>query len=153
MLIKKTVYLGSALCICLLAGCQAPGGAYGGMPAASSPAGSGISSGYGVVQAIDLVPRESSGFDVGTVGGALVGGLLGNQVGGGRGNTAATIAGAAGGALVGREVGRNMRQDEQAYRITVRLDNGVLQSYMQLTQPAVRIGDRVRIVNNVVQSY
>lgn len=145
----------SGACLVMLGGCQAPGGAggYGGMPATGSTIGSNVTTGYGVVQAIDMVPRESSGVDVGTVGGALVGGLLGNQVGQGRGNTAATIAGAAGGALVGRQVERNMRQGEQVYRITVRQDNGVLQSYVQQAPPAVRIGDRVRIVNNMVQSY
>jgi outer membrane lipoprotein SlyB len=154
MRIRHYISLTSTVCLLALGACQSPGGfgSYGATPAAGN-VGSNVMSSYGIVQAIDLVPRESSGIDVGTVGGALVGGLLGNQVGQGRGNTAATIAGAAGGALLGREVGRNMRQNEQVYRITVRLDKGVLQSYVQETPPAVRIGDRVRIVNNIVQSY
>lgn len=146
--------------LAMIAGCQAPGG-YGAMPAGAGYGGYGavpaggnaVTNGVGVVQAIDTVPRESSGVDIGTVGGAVVGGLLGNQVGQGRGNTAATIAGAAGGALVGREVERNMRQGEQVYRITVRLDGGALQAYVQQTPPAVRIGDRVRIGNGMVQAY
>lgn len=155
MRIRLCVSLTSAVCLLALGGCQSPGGfgGYGAMPAAGSNVGSSVTNAYGIVQAIDTVPRESSGIDMGTVGGAVVGGLLGNQVGSGRGNTAATIAGAAGGAMVGREVGRNMRQGDQVYRITVRLDNGALQSYVQQTPPAVRIGDRVRIVNNIVQSY
>lgn len=156
MWIRQCLAVGTAASLALLAGCNTPGaygntgGTYGAMPAAASTT---VSNGFGVVQAIDTVPRDSSGIDVGTVGGAVVGGLLGNQVGQGRGNTAATIAGAAGGALVGREVERNMRQGEQVYRITVRLDNGALQGYVQQAPPAVRIGDRVRIVNNVVQAY
>jgi outer membrane lipoprotein SlyB len=143
-----------AISLCLLAACQTPSGpnSYSAMPSGLS-SGSNLASGYGVVQSIDMVAHETSPITAGTVGGALVGGLLGNQIGQGSGNTAATIAGAAGGALVGRQMEKNMQGGQQDYRVTVRMDNGVLQSYSQSVQPSMRIGDRVQIVNGVVQSY
>jgi outer membrane lipoprotein SlyB len=119
----------------------------------TSVAGAPASSGYGVVQSIELVDRQNAGIGLGTLAGAAVGGVLGNQVGKGRGNTAATVAGAAGGAVVGHQMEKNMRQDEQAYRVTVRTDNGSLQPFVYETHPNVQIGDRVRIAGNVLERY
>ena len=47
---------------------------------------SGVYSGYGVVQSIDLVRQDNagiggSGIGIGTIAGAVVGGIVGNQVG------------------------------------------------------------------------
>lgn len=127
-------------------------------PAGSTYPASGTSTnvvaGYGVVQGIDLMPRESAarGIGVGTVAGAVVGGLIGHQIGSGRGNTAATIAGAAGGALAGRAIeNNNAQQGGQVYRITLRMDNGTVQSLVQESQPSLRIGDRIRINNGVIE--
>ena len=105
---------------------------------------------YGVVQSIDLVKKEHSGIGVGAVAGAVVGGLIGHQIGSGRGNTAATIAGAAGGAYAGNEIEKR-RADDEVYRLQIRLDNGSIQSIDQQSNPSLRIGDRVRIVNGTVQ--
>lgn len=105
--------------------------------------------GYGVVQAIDVVPREQAGVGLGTVAGAVVGGVLGNQVGGGSGRTAATVAGVAGGALAGRAMERNARGGE-VYRVAVRMDNGAVQTLMQEVPPGVQIGERVRLDNGVI---
>lgn len=124
-----------------------PPGAYPGTIASGS--GSTVVSGYGVVQGIDLVSRENAGIGAGTVAGAVVGGVLGNQVGSGRGRTAATIAGAAGGALAGRQLEKGSQS--QVYRVTLRMDDGTVQSLIQESQPSLRIGDRVRIVNGVVE--
>ncbi|MBI1890082.1 MAG: glycine zipper 2TM domain-containing protein [Burkholderiales bacterium] len=108
-----------------------------------------VIAGYGVVQGIDLVPRESAGIGAGTIAGAVVGGVLGNQVGSGTGRTAATIAGAAGGAMAGHQIEKGAQS--QAYRITMRMDDGTVQSIVQESQPTLRIGDRIRIVNGVVE--
>lgn len=105
--------------------------------------------GYGVVQAIDVVPREQAGIGLGTVAGAVVGGVLGNQVGGGSGRTAATVAGVAGGALAGRAMERNARAGE-VYRVAVRMDNGAVQTLAQEVPPGVQIGERVRLENGVI---
>lgn len=107
--------------------------------------------GYGVIQAIDVIPREqSSGVGLGTVAGAVVGGVLGNQIGAGSGRTAATVAGAAGGAYVGNKMSQNSANAGQMYRLAVRMDNGSVQTFAQEAAPAVQVGDRVRLENGVV---
>lgn len=112
--------------------------------------------GYGVVQAIDVVPGQaaSGGVNpgVGTVAGAVVGGVLGNQVGSGSGRTAATVAGAAGGALAGRALTRNSSGGGtgDSYRVAVRMDNGSVQTLVQDVQPGVQVGERVRLENGVI---
>lgn len=111
---------------------------------------SSSATGYGVVQAIDLVPREQAGVGLGTVAGAVVGGVLGSQVGSGSGRTAATVAGVAGGALAGRALENKARTSGQVYRVAVRMDNGTVQTLVQEQPPGVQIGERVRLDNGVI---
>lgn len=106
--------------------------------------------GYGVVQAIDVVAKEQAGIGVGTVAGAVVGGVLGNQVGSGTGRKAATVAGAVGGGLIGRQMEQNTNAGDQVYRVAVRMDNGSVQTLMQEVPPGVQVGDRVRLDNGVI---
>jgi len=111
--------------------------------------------GYGVVQAIDVIPREqaqAAGIGIGTVAGAVVGGVLGNQVGSGTGRKAATVAGAAGGALIGHQMEqqRGATNASQVYRVAVRMDNGAVQTLAQEVAPGVQVGDRVRMENGVI---
>jgi outer membrane lipoprotein SlyB len=108
-----------------------------------------VRSGYGTVESIEVVDRNSPGI-VGAIGGAVVGGLLGNQIGSGSGNTAATIAGAAGGAIAGREVERRVRPGDDLFKIYVRMDDGTYQAVAQESSPILRPGDRVRVENGVV---
>jgi outer membrane lipoprotein SlyB len=103
----------------------------------------------GVVERIELVRRGDGGEVAGTIIGGIVGGVIGNQIGSGSGNTAATIAGAAGGAVVGHELGRRARDDE-AFRVTVRLDNGAFHTVMLDRVSDLRMGDRVRIEGNTI---
>lgn len=137
-------------CALALAACGTPGSS----PMAGSGSASTASSvsGTGVVQSIDVVPRQQAGVGLGTVAGAVVGGVLGNQVGGGRGQTAATVAGAAGGALVGNQMEQNSRASggDQVYRIAVRMDNGSVQTLVQDSAPQVAAGDRVRLQNGAI---
>lgn len=119
----------------------------------------GAYSGYGVVQAIELIPAANtgiggSGIGVGAIAGAVVGGVLGNQVGGGTGKTVATVAGAAGGAYVGNEIEKSRQQKTaDAYKVTVRMDSGAYQTVTQGDNTGLRVGDRVRIDNGFVQRY
>lgn len=107
--------------------------------------------GYGVVQAIDVIPREqAAGLGLGTVAGAVVGGVLGNQVGSGSGRKAATVAGAVGGGIVGHQMERNAANSGQVYRVAVRMDNGSMQTLAQEVPPGVQVGDRVRLDNGVI---
>lgn len=130
-------------------------------PAPGSVSSSSAYSGYGVVQAIELVPGTTantgiggSGIGVGAIAGAVVGGVLGHQVGGGTGQTVATVAGAAGGAYVGNEIEKSRQQKTaDAYRVTVRMDGGSYQTVTQSTNAGLRVGDRVRINNGTVQRY
>jgi outer membrane lipoprotein SlyB len=117
-----------------------------------------VYSGYGVVQAIELVQQEAAGVagtgvGAGTIAGAVVGGIVGSQVGEGQGKTAATVLGAAGGAYVGHEMEKRSQQQTQAYRFTIRMSNGAVQTMTQTTLADIRVGDRVMIENGVARRY
>ena len=111
-------------------------------------------SGFGVVQSIDMVQAQRTGvgnMGLGTIAGAVVGGALGNQVGSGSGRTAATVAGAVGGGVVGNRMEQNSRAaDPQQYRVSVRMDNGAIQTLVMNNAPGVQIGERVRVDNGVI---
>jgi len=131
-----------------LAGCGSmPGGTSDGTNTAMNNV-----SGRGVVQSIDVIQSQPSSNVLGTVAGAVVGGVVGHQIGGGTGNTVATVAGAAGGAVAGNEIQKNMSsgQVQHSYRITVRMDNGVMQTLVQSAPPTVRTGDHVRLDNGAI---
>jgi len=102
---------------------------------------------YGVVEALE-VTRDGRTTGVGAVLGGVAGGVIGHQFGSGRGNTAATIAGALGGALVGNEIEKTRPEDR--YRVVVRLDSGAELAFDDVGEGQLRIGDRVRVVNNRV---
>ena len=108
---------------------------------------------YGVVDAIESTRGGSNDNAVaGTIIGGVIGGVIGHQIGSGTGNTVATVAGAVGGAAVGHEIGQaNASQD--AYRLRIRLDNGI---YQTVTQPSIgnlRVGDSVRVENGRAYRY
>ncbi|MDQ8021443.1 MAG: glycine zipper 2TM domain-containing protein [Moraxellaceae bacterium] len=124
--------------------------------ACATPTGPAVaaSPGTGRVQSIEMVQEDSrNGIGLGTVAGAVIGGVLGNQIGEGSGNTAATIAGAAGGAYAGNRIENSRRQPSDAYKITVRMDDGGYQSVVQRSATGLSVGDRVRVGNNSVTEY
>ena len=104
---------------------------------------------YGVVEAIEWYrDGDNRPTGLGAVIGGVAGGILGHQIGSGSGNTAATIAGALGGAFVGNEMER--ANDRDTYRVVVRLDNGARLTVGEVGEGRLRVGDRVRIVENRV---
>jgi len=127
----------------------------------SQPAYSNSNSAYsgpGVVQSIELVRTNpgvgGTGVGVGAIAGAVVGGILGNQVGDGSGQTIATVAGVAGGAYAGHQLERQNQVNQaqgDAYRLSIRMDNGSNQTVMQNSSSDIRVGDRVQIDNGVVR--
>jgi outer membrane lipoprotein SlyB len=100
-------------------------------------------SGVGVVQSVERVQPGKGG----------IGGVVGNQIGAGRGNTVATVAGVAGGAYVGHEIDGRQAAAAEAYRITVRMENGENQVLTQSANMGFRVGDRVRLDNGKLERY
>jgi outer membrane lipoprotein SlyB len=103
----------------------------------------------GVVERIELFrDGESAPTGLGAILGGVAGGVIGHQIGGGVGNVAATILGAVGGAVVGNHIEHANARDR--YRITVRLDGGGQLEETEVGEGELRVGDRVRVVNNRV---
>lgn len=90
------------------------------------------------------VERER-GLGSGAVIGAVVGGVLGNQIGSGSGRDLATVGGAVAGGAIGNKV-QNDRNRQNAYEVTVRLDNGQRVSIVQAADYTFSAGQRVRLV-------
>jgi outer membrane lipoprotein SlyB len=111
------------------------------------PTTDNTSSGYGVVQSIELIKQGDSSLGVGTIAGGVVGGVLGSQVVSGTGQTAATIGGAAAGAYIGHQLEKGK---DDVYKFTIRMDSGTYQTLTQSTSTNFRVGDRVRIENGVL---
>ena len=105
----------------------------------------------GVVQSVREVVTKGEGSGIGAVGGAVVGGVLGHQVGGGRGKDIATVVGAVGGAVAGNEVEKRVKSGK-SYEITVRFEDGSSRVINEAVAPSWRAGDRVKVVNGVIQS-
>lgn len=131
-------------------------------PTSTYPSSSSTSSNYvsyGVVESIDLVRDNKgiggTGIGAGAVIGGVVGGVAGNQIGSGTGKTVATVAGAVGGAIVGNEIQKRTSGNtgEDIYHIRVRLDRGGYVTIAQRNIGDIRVGDQVRIENDVVYRY
>ena len=85
---------------------------------------SGMNISSATVQSIETVPR---GMDQGSA-----------DMQAGTSGTAGSTSGAAGNML---------------YRVTLRLDDGTTRTFMQNTQPACQIGERVSVQKGVMQRY
>jgi len=105
----------------------------------------------GTVESIREIEKPGQAGGVGAVAGGVLGGLLGNQVGNGRGRDVMTVVGAVGGAVAGHQVEKNVKK-ARTYEILVRFEDGTTQTIAQETAPAWRTGDKVRVVNNQLQS-
>lgn len=103
----------------------------------------------GTVESIRAVEVPGKGTGLGAVGGAVVGGILGNQVGHGRGRTAATVVGAGAGAYAGNEIEKNANKATR-YEVRVRMNDGTLRTYYENAQPALNIGQKVRVTDHGV---
>ena len=101
-------------------------------PLPADPARSARSVEYGTVRTVEVVE--------------------GRRVGSGDGRKAATVAGAIGGAVVGHQIekGRNAGDTVQ---YTVSMDNGGQRSFTYPTDQGVRVGQRVRIVDGLLQPW
>lgn len=104
----------------------------------------------GVVKSVNLVEKKGEGTGVGAVAGGVAGGLLGSMVGKGDGKTVATVAGVAGGAYAGHQVEKSVKSTKY-YDIAVKMDDGNVRHYQQNTNPGLEVGQRVKIVDGVIQ--
>jgi outer membrane lipoprotein SlyB len=101
---------------------------------------------YGRIVQIDPVQLEGDHqLGVGAIIGAAAGGLLGSFVGHGFGSDVATVAGVIGGGVAGNAVQNRYVDKRAGQHVTVRLPNGVAVAVTQPADPALRVGDRVRI--------
>lgn len=109
---------------------------------------------YGTIDSITVTrSAANTGVGTGAVVGGVVGGLLGSQVGSGSGRTAATAAGAVAGAMAGHEIQKNRQGERDMYQISVRMDNGDYRTLVQDSITDLRVGNRVRVVDNRVYRY
>ena len=146
----------------LLAGCASnspqqspyyPSGSQSSAPYGSPYGAQSDSATYGTIDAIQVTRAGPGSSGAGAVAGGLVGALLGNQIGSGGGRTAATVAGAVGGAVVGNNVEKNRAQAQDAYQISVRLDNGDYRTIVQDNVNDLRVGNRVRVLDGRAYRY
>lgn len=103
----------------------------------------------GSVEAVNVIQVKGDGSYLGLLGGGLAGAVLGSQVGGGNGRTAAQVLGALGGAYAGREIEKNVNKNTH-YEVVTRLESGGTQTITYTAPPAFKVGDRVRIENNLL---
>lgn len=142
----KTSALAAVLCsAALVAGC-AEMGAFGG-PRYGDTSGTVASQAErnGRIAAIETIKVDSEyKLGIGTAVGAVAGGLLGSQVGSGSGARAATVAGAAVGAAAGTVAESKLKQQD-AHRITVRMDTGGQVTVVQPVNVHFGVGSYVRV--------
>jgi outer membrane lipoprotein SlyB len=118
-------------------------------PAARTPVA--ICAECGVVQSVLEIDAKGEGSGLGAAGGAVVGGILGHQVGGGDGKKIMTVVGAVGGAVAGNEIEKRVKTTK-SYEITVRFDDGSSRVFTEANVPSWRNGDKVKVINGVIQS-
>ena len=117
--------------------------------AAAAPAAAPICATCGTVEAINVVEHQGDGSYIGMIVGGVAGAVLGSQVGRGDGTTIAQVLGAAGGAYAGNEVEKRMKTTKH-YEVVVRLEGGGSQMISYPSDPALKIGTRVRVDNGTL---
>jgi len=96
------------------------------------------------------VVEKGQASGLGAIAGGVLGVVVGHQVGHGDGKTAATLLGGAGGAFAGNEVEKNMKKTSH-YEIKVAMNDGSTRTVSVKSKPQFVVGERVRVVNGVLQ--
>lgn len=104
----------------------------------------------GTVLAVNRLQVSGDGTPVGTVAGGLLGAVLGSQFGKGDGRTAAGVAGAVAGGVIGHQIDKRRSTHEQ-FEVVVRMADGSQQTVNLDTDPKLRSGDAVRVVDGKLQ--
>ena len=105
----------------------------------------------GTIESVTEKTQKGEGTGIGAVAGGVAGAVLGSQVGKGGGKTAATVIGGVGGAVAGHQAERYIRKTTK-WEIIVRMEDGAAREFDVDTQPVWRVGDRVKIENNVIMA-
>jgi len=105
----------------------------------------------GIIDSVREIEQKGEGTGLGAVAGGVGGAILGSQVGKGSGKTAATVIGTVGGAVAGHQVEKHVRSTKK-YEVLVRFEDGASRTFMLDSQPSWRIGDRVKVENNVIMA-
>lgn len=110
---------------------------------------------YGQVVAIDKIRLGRSPTGAGAVIGGVAGAVVGNQFGRGGGRAGMTALGAIGGAMVGNQIEaqNSAYAGPDAYRISVRLNDGSVRAFDYEQLGEVRLGSRVRVEDNKIFLY
>ena len=119
------------------------------MPSARRAQAARVCANCGVVESINMVEVNGDGSYLGKIAGGLAGVVIGSQIGSGRGTTAAEIAGAIGGAVAGNEIEKRVRKVRH-FDVTARLSGGGTQTISFATEPAFKVGDKVRVENGTL---
>lgn len=96
----------------------------------------------GVVESIAAVKVQGQTNGVGAVAGGVGGALVGNRIAGGNNRTLGGVVGAVGGGLLGNAIEKHERTTT-VYDVSVRMQDGSLQTVRESTSPAV--GEKVRV--------
>ncbi len=111
---------------------------------------------WGRIARIEYVPPGATTAGnpnlIGAVVGGVAGAALGRTIGEGSGRDVATVLGGVAGAAVGSQVGRNASgvTTTPSYRIAVQSDQGAVYTYEVASAGELKVGDRVRVENNVI---
>lgn len=101
---------------------------------------------YGTITEIHSASLQGEHqLGLGAIFGGIAGGILGHQIGGGTGQDIATVAGTLAGAFGGNMLQKKYDSPRPGQFIVVKLNNGVSVGITQPADPALRVGDRVRI--------
>lgn len=117
-------------------------------PAPVAPA---ICMNCGIIDSVREIEQKGEGTGLGAVAGGVAGAVVGSQIGKGSGKTAATVIGTVGGAVAGHQVEKHVRSTKK-YEVLVRFEDGASRTFMFDAQPSWRIGDRVKVENNVIMA-
>jgi len=105
----------------------------------------------GVIGGIHEIEQAGKGTGGGAIAGGILGGVVGHQTGNGRGQDLMTVLGAVGGAIAGNAVEKKATESK-SYEILVRFEDGNTRIIKSATPPAFRVGDKVKVINGVIQS-
>lgn len=104
------------------------------------------------VLAVSITQKAGEAGAAGVIAGGAIGAVLGNQVGGGVGKDLATIAGAVGGAYAGRAIEERMHT-RTVWTVSVVYPDERRAQYEFLSDPGLKVGDRVRAVGSSLARY